>query len=225
MAPFDKRPDLDEPTRALTLASANRYRERVDFACARQPATVVDARTTVAICQAPMFQDVRRADDLRRTWGYTGVALNPQRGTALPSPVVPPKIRAGAKRPGNQHRRAQRCRRAAGAAAGPRRGCAERRRGGHRHDRPRRRPGRSLCERCSRSRCRVDVVGSARAQRAAAGQLLAQGVHPRHPPVPRHLPLLHLRRHPRQAARPGSRHVHGARRDPRRRSPWCRIRL
>ena len=37
-----------------------------------------------------MFQDVRRADDSRRTWGYTGVALNPQRGTDLPSPVVPP---------------------------------------------------------------------------------------------------------------------------------------
>ena len=38
-----------------------------------------------------MFQNVRRADDRRRTRGYTGVALNPQRGTALPSPVVPPK--------------------------------------------------------------------------------------------------------------------------------------
>ena len=37
-----------------------------------------------------MFQDVRRADDPRGTWGYTGVALNPQRGTALPSPVVLP---------------------------------------------------------------------------------------------------------------------------------------
>ena len=28
---------------------------------------------------------------LDERWGYTGVALNPQRGTALPSPVVPPK--------------------------------------------------------------------------------------------------------------------------------------
>src|ERR1700756_5520895 len=38
-----------------------------------------------------MFQNVRRADDPRRTWGYTGVALNPQRGVSLPSPAVPTK--------------------------------------------------------------------------------------------------------------------------------------
>ena len=38
-----------------------------------------------------MFQNVRRADDRRRTRGYTGVALNPQHGTDLPSPVVPPQ--------------------------------------------------------------------------------------------------------------------------------------
>src|SRR4051812_24869696 len=38
-----------------------------------------------------MFQNVRRADDPQRTRGYTGVALNPQHGTDLPSPVVPSK--------------------------------------------------------------------------------------------------------------------------------------
>ena len=43
------------------------------------------------ICQAQWFQNVRRADDSRRPRGYTGVALNPQRGADLPSPVVPPK--------------------------------------------------------------------------------------------------------------------------------------
>ena len=37
-----------------------------------------------------MFQNVRRADDRPHIWGYTGVALNPQHGTDLPSPVVPP---------------------------------------------------------------------------------------------------------------------------------------
>src|SRR3954452_9819339 len=37
-----------------------------------------------------MFEDVRRAADWRHTRGYMGVAPNPQRGTALPSPVVPP---------------------------------------------------------------------------------------------------------------------------------------
>src|SRR6478736_1183058 len=43
------------------------------------------------ICQAQLFQNVRHADDSRRRRGYTGVALNPQRGADLPSPVVPPK--------------------------------------------------------------------------------------------------------------------------------------
>ena len=43
------------------------------------------------ICPAQWFQNVRHADDSRRPWGYTGVALNPQRGADLPSPVVPPK--------------------------------------------------------------------------------------------------------------------------------------
>ena len=43
------------------------------------------------ICQAQWFQNVRHADDSRRRRGYTGVALNPQRGADLPSPVVPPK--------------------------------------------------------------------------------------------------------------------------------------
>src|ERR1700754_4698896 len=38
-----------------------------------------------------MFQNVGRADDRRQTRGYTGVALNPQRGSDLPSPVVPPQ--------------------------------------------------------------------------------------------------------------------------------------
>ena len=38
-----------------------------------------------------MFQNVRRADDRPPTRGYTGVALNPQHGTDLPSPVVPSK--------------------------------------------------------------------------------------------------------------------------------------
>src|SRR6476619_1747853 len=52
--------------------------------------TARNARTTVALCQAPMFQNVRRADDHPHIWGYTGVALNPQHGTDLPSPVVPP---------------------------------------------------------------------------------------------------------------------------------------
>src|ERR1700682_3288034 len=42
------------------------------------------------ICQAQWFQIVRRADDSQRRNGYTGVALNPQRGADLPSPVVPP---------------------------------------------------------------------------------------------------------------------------------------
>jgi FO synthase len=37
-----------------------------------------------------MFQNVRRADDRPHIRGYTGVALNPQHGTDLPSPVVPP---------------------------------------------------------------------------------------------------------------------------------------
>src|ERR1700716_2986651 len=41
------------------------------------------------ICPAQWFQNVRHADDSRRPWGYTGVALNPQRGADLPSPVVP----------------------------------------------------------------------------------------------------------------------------------------
>ena len=36
-----------------------------------------------------MFQNVRRADDRPQMRGYTGVALNPQHGTDLPSPVVP----------------------------------------------------------------------------------------------------------------------------------------
>ena len=43
------------------------------------------------ICQAPMFQNVRRADDSRRTPGLHGSGSEPQRGTDLPSPVVPPK--------------------------------------------------------------------------------------------------------------------------------------
>ena len=42
------------------------------------------------VCSAQWFQNVRLADDSRRPWGYTGVALNPQRGTDLPSPAVPP---------------------------------------------------------------------------------------------------------------------------------------
>ena len=84
-------PDLDEPTRALTLALANGHLERVRLSIARrQGATSADTRTTVALCQAPMFQNVRRADDRPHIWGYTGVALNPQHGTDLPSPVVPP---------------------------------------------------------------------------------------------------------------------------------------
>src|SRR5215212_6800591 len=56
--------------------------------------TARNARTTVTVCQALMFQNVRRADDRRPTRGYRGVALNTQRGTALPSPVVPPKSAA-----------------------------------------------------------------------------------------------------------------------------------
>jgi FO synthase len=35
---------------------------------------------------------VRHADDFRGRDGYTGVALNPQRGADLPSPVVPPNF-------------------------------------------------------------------------------------------------------------------------------------
>src|SRR3954467_10311462 len=57
--------------------------------CRMRASTVPGPRTTVAICQAPMFQNVRRADDRPHISGYTGVALNPQHGTDLPSPVVP----------------------------------------------------------------------------------------------------------------------------------------
>src|SRR6185369_2407872 len=67
---------------------------RVVLRIVTAPDTPGDERTTVAICQAPMFQNVRRADDRRRTRGYTGVALNPQHGADLPSPVVPPKSAA-----------------------------------------------------------------------------------------------------------------------------------
>src|SRR6202011_3286526 len=46
------------------------------------------------VCAAQWFQNVRHADDSRRPWGYTGVALNPQRGADLPSPLVPPSSAA-----------------------------------------------------------------------------------------------------------------------------------
>ena len=45
-------------------------------------------------CQGLRFQIVGCADDSQTTTGYTGVALNPQHGTALPSPVVPPVVAA-----------------------------------------------------------------------------------------------------------------------------------
>src|SRR3954447_11480157 len=41
---------------------------------------------------------LRHADDSQRPNGYMGVALNPQHGADLPSPVVPPKSAAALRR-------------------------------------------------------------------------------------------------------------------------------
>ncbi len=161
-----------------------------------------------------MFQNVRRADDFRRSRGYTGVALNPQHGTDLPSPVVPPQSGAPSSA---ALRRVLRRARDGVALNVDEAAIAMTARGDDLAD---------LCASAARVRdAGSDVVGPARPHRSVAGQLFAQGVHPDHPSVPRHLPLLHVRHRPRQAARAGPRHVHGARRDPRRRPPRCRIRL
>ena len=150
----------------------------------------------------------------RRTPGLHGSGSEPPARHRSAQPGGPTEIRL-----------AQPCRVAACVATGARRGGAERRRSRDRDDRPRRRPGRSVRERGAGTRCRLDVVGAARTQRPAAGQLLTQGLHPGHPFVPRYLPLLHVRHRAGQAARPGHGHVHGARRDPRRRPPRRRIGL
>ena len=61
-----------------------------------------------------------------------------------------------------------------------------------------------LCASAARVRdAGLEAAGRRGADRPAAGQLLAQGVHPGHAPVPRHLPLLHVRHRAGQAARPG----------------------
>ena len=86
-------PDLDENLRrGCWLRQVIEANWRVGGACG---AAARHRRRHADYCgryaRRRWFQNVRRADDSRRTRGYTGVALNPQRGTALPSPVVPPK--------------------------------------------------------------------------------------------------------------------------------------
>jgi hypothetical protein len=83
-------PDLNEATRALTQALANGHRERVCFLLGSRAPPLPLRGLLWPICQVPVFQNVRRADDRVQTRGYTGVALNPQHGTDLPSPVVQP---------------------------------------------------------------------------------------------------------------------------------------
>ena len=103
-------------------------------------------------------------------WGYTGVALNPQHGTDLPSPVVPPNSGAPST---PAMRRVLRRARDGVALNVDEAAIAMTARGDDLAD---------LCaQRGAGARRRTDGVEPTRAQRPAAGQLFAQGVHSRSP--------------------------------------------
>ena len=147
--------------------------------------------------------------------GYTGSGSEPPaRQFDLPTPVVPPRTEAPSPA---ALRRVLRRARDGVALNVDEAAIAMTARGDDLAD---------LCASAARVRdAGLESAGRRGADRPAAGQLLAQGLHPGHPPVPRHLPLLHVRHGARQAARRGQGHVPGARRDPRRRPPRCRIGL
>ena len=135
------------------------------------------------------------------------MALTPDDRPVLPIPVVPPKPSASALR------RVLRRARDGVALNVDEAAVAMTARGDDLAD---------LCASAARVR---DAGLSGPSLAAAADQLLAQGLHPRHAPVPRPVSLLHVRDGPGQAARGGRRDVHGARRDRRGRAPRRRIRL
>ena len=130
-----------------------------------------------------------RADEIRSWGSYTNVPLTPgEEPTALPNPVVL------AERPvASALRRVLRRARDGVALNVDEAAIAMTARGEDLAD---------LCASAARVRdAGLESAGRRGPQRPAAGQLLAQGVHPGHPSVPRHLPLLHLRHGAGQAAR------------------------